>query len=297
MDLPNIDPKILPYLIAGGGSALAGGALTAAAKPREGESRGSRRWRILRNALMLGGAGAGAYGLVNKGIKDTVTQPLPANDQNPLTSKFHDIVSSPLAYGASAAGGVGMGIKRVMKEEARGAKDLWGKAMNAANVDKTKAYFPENTKDALRNTYREYLGGATDKTPAQPGKKGGPGKPASPTMHGAVGGVEMPDGSKVQVGSEEALRNAGINKSRELFKAQTQTKGNPSNVGFIDKFRAAGKPWRSNAVGAAKNEGKLFLERLLGNQARGGKLVRTGIAGTAVALPYLLSKITEQQDG
>lgn len=116
-DMPNIDPKLLPSLLAGGAGALAGGTLTAMSPERQGESRGSRRWRILRNALLLGGAGAGGTALLQKGIERAVTQPLPANDQDPLMKKIHDLASGKWGVGG-AAGAAGIGIgSQALKEE------------------------------------------------------------------------------------------------------------------------------------------------------------------------------------
>ena len=50
-------------LLAGGGAGLAGGYLTSQQPEDEAESNSSRRMRIIRNALLSAGAGAGAVGL------------------------------------------------------------------------------------------------------------------------------------------------------------------------------------------------------------------------------------------
>lgn len=57
-----MNPALAATLLAGGGGALAGGALTASGPENERESRSERRRRILRNALVSGAAGAGVVG-------------------------------------------------------------------------------------------------------------------------------------------------------------------------------------------------------------------------------------------
>lgn len=117
-DMPDIDPKLLPSLLAGGAGALAGGTLTAMSPERQGESRAGRRWRILRNALLLGGAGAGGTALLQKGIQNAVTQPLPANDKEPFVQKIHDLASGKVGIGGAGIG-AGLGIANVAKNEER----------------------------------------------------------------------------------------------------------------------------------------------------------------------------------
>ena len=125
-DMPNIDPKLLPALLAGGAGALAGGTLTAMSPERQGESRGSRRWRILRNALLLGGAGAGGTALLQKGIDSAITNPLPANDKEPFIEKIHDLASGKWGIGAGAAGaGIGIG-GQALKEEQNAGNSILG---------------------------------------------------------------------------------------------------------------------------------------------------------------------------
>jgi hypothetical protein len=166
MDMPQIDPKLLPYLIAGGGGALAGGALTAAGGERPGEGRWGRRWRVLRNALLLGGAGAGATALVNKGINDTVTAPLPANDQDPTSKTVHNIANNPWTRGGAAAGGAWSIGKQVGKEEQNAAYN----SRYQIDRDSAQARAPKdlagggNKKD-LRDTLAR---GISNNTPANP---------------------------------------------------------------------------------------------------------------------------------
>lgn len=114
--LPSVDPKILPYILAGGAGALVGGGLTAMGRRRANESRWQRRLRVLRNALLLGGAGAGAAGLIQRGVRDTITEPLPKDDVDPLRKSVHDLAAGPAGVGAAAAGGT-YGLAKVRAGE------------------------------------------------------------------------------------------------------------------------------------------------------------------------------------
>lgn len=62
------NPSVLASLLAGTGSGVLGGALTAMEKPQEGEDPSARRKRILRNALVSAGGGAAVGGLGTKGL-------------------------------------------------------------------------------------------------------------------------------------------------------------------------------------------------------------------------------------
>lgn len=62
------NPSVLASLLAGTGSGVLGGALTAMEKPQEGEDPSVRRKRILRNALVSAGGGAAVGGLGTKGL-------------------------------------------------------------------------------------------------------------------------------------------------------------------------------------------------------------------------------------
>jgi len=92
--------KYLPEMLAGGGAGILGGALPADTPQRPGESAGGRRWRILRNALLSGGAGAGAVALARTG-QEQLTTALPAGDKDPVVSRL----TSPTARGVDAAAG------------------------------------------------------------------------------------------------------------------------------------------------------------------------------------------------
>ena len=143
----DIDPKILPSLLAGGAGALAGGTLTAMSPEREGESRGSRRWRILRNALLLGGAGAGGTALLQKGVHNTMTT-LPAADVDPLKKQVHDFIGSKEGVGTGALlGAVGLG-KTVAGEESRKANSIYAELLRKRDAQ-SRPHIVNQKTDAL----------------------------------------------------------------------------------------------------------------------------------------------------
>lgn len=117
-------------LAAAGAGGLAGGFLSSQTKERPGESRGSRRLRILRDALMMGGAAGGATMLGGEGYKH-LSNALPANDVDPVTNIF----TSPFGRGTMAAGAGGTGwlfSKRLQNQQ---AWDLLQRAKHVAGED------------------------------------------------------------------------------------------------------------------------------------------------------------------
>lgn len=101
-DYLKANPTIAAMLAAGGGAGLLGGYLTSREPEDEDESKTSRRLRILRNALLSAGAGAGAVGLGAYGL-DRLTNAIPAGAPNPVQEKFQ----SPFFRGVgSLAGGI-----------------------------------------------------------------------------------------------------------------------------------------------------------------------------------------------
>lgn len=100
-DYLGANPTVAAMLLAGGGAGLLGGYLTSRQREEEGESKASRRMRILRNALLAAGAGAGAVGLGAQGFK-TLAEAVPVGSKNPVEEKL----TSPFmrALGAGGAG-------------------------------------------------------------------------------------------------------------------------------------------------------------------------------------------------
>ena len=103
------NPRLASMLLAGGGAGLAGGMLTAGGAEREGETKGSRRLRILRNALLSGAAGAGAAGLGSEAFS-RMEQAIPADQPHPLSA----FLTGPEVRGAGGVAGAlaGMGAGR-----------------------------------------------------------------------------------------------------------------------------------------------------------------------------------------
>jgi hypothetical protein len=134
--LQNLQQHLTPILATAGASGLAGGYLTAQTPQRTDETPGQRRMRIIRNALLAGGMGAGAvaggYTAMNQG-----GNALPANDVDPVTKS----VTSPVArgvYGAGAFGALG-------KWTHSGTKDTTSAAAEAVQnaVGKNQTVDPE----------------------------------------------------------------------------------------------------------------------------------------------------------
>lgn len=111
----------VPYLLAGGAGAVAGGAATSR---RRDESRAAYTARVLRNALLAGGMAAGGTYAVGKGLQKTVgsvdkDNPLSgkADNEGPGASLLKGIAFHPAT--ATLAGAVGLGATS-------GAKGLLG---------------------------------------------------------------------------------------------------------------------------------------------------------------------------
>jgi hypothetical protein len=121
-DYLQANPSLAAMLLAGGGSGLLGGYLTSQQPEEEGESKASRRGRILRNALLAGTAGAGAIGLGTAGLK-RLSEAAPAGSENPIQEKL----TSPTARGIGGIGGAGIGFSVGAK------RDLFDKAEQVFN--------------------------------------------------------------------------------------------------------------------------------------------------------------------
>lgn len=108
--------KVLPYLLAGGAGAAAGGLLTSKRRERAGESRSSHLARVLGNALAAGGLAAGGTALVREGLAKTLgnvdaTGPITgstAANEGPLASMTRGALFSPAT--AAGAGALGLGL-------------------------------------------------------------------------------------------------------------------------------------------------------------------------------------------
>ena len=174
-DYLQANPTLAAMLLAGGGAGLLGGYLTSRQPEEEGESKASRRLRILRNALLAGGAGAGAVGLGAAGFK-RLSEAVPEGSKNPVEEKL----TSPAARGIGALGGGVLGFTRgnvkdldVLADEARNfldpAAQIKAKGMTPSEIislaeskgftPKPSGFFNVNTRSsALNKTLRALLG-------------------------------------------------------------------------------------------------------------------------------------------
>lgn len=124
------NPKTLAAILAGAGVAGIGGAAASSAKTDPNESKGSRRMRILRNALGAGAVGAGAVGLGALGYRELATA-LPEGDTDPATSIFTSPAGRGVIGGGLGAAGYFAGGK---KREENAAATLY----NAGKTDVPK---------------------------------------------------------------------------------------------------------------------------------------------------------------
>lgn len=111
-DYLQANPTLAAMLLAGGGSGLLGGYLTSQQPEEEGESKSQRRGRILRNALLAGGAGAGAVGLGAAGLK-RLSEAAPLGSENPVQEKLTSLQARALG----GAGGAALGFSRGSKAD------------------------------------------------------------------------------------------------------------------------------------------------------------------------------------
>ena len=138
--------SVMPYLLSGGGGALAGAYLSGRRRKDSGETKGSHMLRVLRNSLLAGGLAAGGHALLNKGFNDTVgsvdeINPVsgrPGSD-GPLPSTIRNIAFNPLTAGAAGIAGLGLtdkmqffGANRPKMEQALEALSSKGAGSTAA---------------------------------------------------------------------------------------------------------------------------------------------------------------------
>lgn len=109
------NPTVAAMLLAGGGAGLAGGLLTARQPKSRTESRSGRRLRILRNALLAGGAGAGAVGLGAMGF-NRLSNAVPEGTKNPVEEKLTSTPTRVAGAAGAAAYGYSKGNKADMSD-------------------------------------------------------------------------------------------------------------------------------------------------------------------------------------
>jgi hypothetical protein len=105
--------KLLPWLLAGGAGAIAGGAMTARRKRRgrpDEEGRLSYLARVLGNAALTGGLVVGGGKALQYGAQRLAdSAPAPEGQEpmkSPLSSTIGEVASNPLVAGATGVGGL-----------------------------------------------------------------------------------------------------------------------------------------------------------------------------------------------
>lgn len=144
------NPRVASMLLAGAGGGLVGGALSARSPRRRGETRAERRKRILRDALLTAGAGAGVVGLGQYGY-DQFNTALPEGPQNPI-SRTGSVLKIPgLALGGAGAGHW-FGTRRTQERAARDIMALPGIRESLGDPElKKRTNLIENARTAARH--------------------------------------------------------------------------------------------------------------------------------------------------
>lgn len=142
-----MDPALAASLIAGGGTALAGGLLTSGTPRQPRETRAQRRRRILRNALASGVAGAGAVGAGVYGARQLM-EALPEEKPEAFSTLGKIVGSGFAASGGAGAGHVafkgsrdraGQDLVRMLQEEFNQRTNLTGRDL--ANARRNEWFF------------------------------------------------------------------------------------------------------------------------------------------------------------
>lgn len=134
------NPKVQAALLAAGGAGAAGGYLSSRAD-RKGETRGERRSRILRNALLSAGAGGLAVGAGTLGYEQ-LRHALPAEDIDPVS----DLGESLFRLGGASTAGVG--ADRLLRP---GRQTAAKKVLDTLGVSASKEDSLDQLKSMLKN--------------------------------------------------------------------------------------------------------------------------------------------------
>lgn len=160
------NPKALAMLIGGAGSGLVGGYLSSRVPKGPNESKGGRRLRILRNALLAAGAGAGATGLAMTGA-DELNTALPVDDVDPATSLMTGSIPRTLAVGGVGAGLLNHGKAEEAKVR-RGVLAGAGKTLEKSNpttsarIGDSLNIFNRKGEGLRERMYHDIMSGAED---------------------------------------------------------------------------------------------------------------------------------------
>ena len=200
----NGNPRIAAMLAVGGGTALLGGGLTAREKERTGESKGSRRLRILRNALLTGAAGAGTVGLASSGY-DSLANAVPANSETPATELAGNPLTRVLAAVGLGGAGLSAGGKLDTKDVASQIRRKPGINLSSKTYQLSDANFIDRAaREGHTASPKNSIGHIADRIPGNKGKivsgtksllsgAGGISRKSVLGAAGAAGGYFAPD--------------------------------------------------------------------------------------------------------
>jgi len=149
--------RLLPTLLAGGGSALAAGMLTKRKRKRNGdnESRADYLTRVLGNSVMAGGLGAAGAEAIRYGAgqfsKETPAELADAVEpiRSPVTAKIVDTGASPIVQGVTGLGAIHfLGRKSLMRDVTEAADDSFARVQAAGDeaLSKVTTAAQQNTK-------------------------------------------------------------------------------------------------------------------------------------------------------
>lgn len=257
------NPALMTGLLAGGGSALAGGALTSMSPEKQDEDRATRRKRILRNALLSGLVGGGAAGLLTKGVQNLGTA-LPADDKDFVTNA----ATGPLAR-LGAVGGVGAGLfTHGRMNEAAAAKRLASQISGGISADAG-----DPSLKMLRTTLKDAL------------NKGKPGE-----ILGVMRSMFDTDGIPLNKHlGDEARKVIGPDKIDDAIKQINPHIYNPSS-------QSGWKGGVQNVGRSAKANLGRYAKRIIGNTP-GGRALRIGALGTAAMFPEVIKGVAGTASG
>jgi len=269
------NPRLGKMLMAGLGSAAAGGGLTAMSK-RENESREERRKRILRNALGAGAAGAGIAGLGDFALGELST----------VDPEVEDPVLNPLKNIAGIVGGGAgvLGTRAVGKNDMARSRNI---ALTAMKDELNKPDFkpvkgdkglfkkvkaPPVVNAEADRTFKRILQGISD--PSESKQKGF----INRVLHGGA-----------DEGIFNDLQRAGKGGLFDELAAKSNlTPENLRDAGRVQPFqRGAGNILETLKQLVVREGRKTF-----GNTA-GKVLGRTGTIGASAAIPYLALNMLE----
>lgn len=240
-DYLQANPTLAAMLLAGGGSGLLGGYLTSQQPEEEGESKMQRRGRILRNALLAGGAGAGAVGLGASGLK-TLSEAAPAGSMNPIKEKL-------TSFPARVAGGLGLGAFGYSRGNKADTSDLISQARQFL-VNKKFPVKGLSPDDILAYAKRENFTPEADSvTKFVSNLKGNVNDPKVLDMLSKIMGKNRAAALAMQVNSNKPQMNKAIKRTQKVLNAILGT----SRAGRYARLGGLGGVFLPEIIGGAKD--------------------------------------------